>query len=131
MKVILDLPVQLTAEMGRKDMPLNHILQLAVGSIVELETIAGEPMDVPINGYLIAQGEVVVVNGRLGIGLTDVVSHSQRLRRLTRRRSFPKPVRPLRTLDTWNRAPDFPWPCANPHGSRSTRDTAACRPASG
>jgi flagellar motor switch protein FliN/FliY len=60
--MILDIPVQLTVELGRTRIPIKHILQLAQGSVVELETMAGEPMDVLVNGYLIAQGEVVVVN---------------------------------------------------------------------
>lgn len=79
---VLDVPLQLTAEMGRKRLQMKDVLNLAVGSIVELETVAGEPMDVLVNGFLIAQGEVVVVNDRFGIRLTDVVSPSQRLRRL-------------------------------------------------
>ena len=72
--MILDIPVQLTVELGRTRIPIKHILQLAQGSVVELETLAGEPMDVLVNGYLIAQGEVVVVNDKFGIRLTDIVT---------------------------------------------------------
>jgi flagellar motor switch protein FliN/FliY len=82
--MILDIPVQLTVELGRTRIPIKHILQLAQGSVVELETLAGEPMDVLVNGYLIAQGEVVVVNDKFGIRLTDVVTPSERLRRVSK-----------------------------------------------
>jgi flagellar motor switch protein FliN/FliY len=74
----------LTVELGRTRIPIKQILQLAQGSVVELETLAGEPMDVLVNGYLIAQGEVVVVNDKFGIRLTDIVTPSERLRRLSR-----------------------------------------------
>jgi flagellar motor switch protein FliN/FliY len=83
--MILDIPVQLTVELGRTRIPIKHILQLAQGSVVELEALAGEPMDVLVNGYLIAQGEVVVVNDKFGIRLTDIVTPSERMRRLSRR----------------------------------------------
>ena len=82
--MILDIPVQLTVELGRTRIPIKHILQLAQGSVVELETLAGEPMDVLVNGFLIAQGEVVVVNDKFGIRLTDIVTPSERMRRLSR-----------------------------------------------
>ena len=82
--MILDIPVQLTVELGRTRIPIKHILQLAQGSVVELDALAGEPMDVLVNGYLIAQGEVVVVNDKFGIRLTDVVTPSERLRRVSR-----------------------------------------------
>jgi flagellar motor switch protein FliN/FliY len=82
--LILDIPVQLTVELGRTRIPIKNILQLAQGSVVELETLAGEPMDVLVNGYLIAQGEVVVVNDKFGIRLTDIVTPSERMRRLGR-----------------------------------------------
>jgi flagellar motor switch protein FliN/FliY len=82
--MILDIPVQLTVELGRTRIPIKHILQLAQGSVVELEALAGEPMDVLVNGYLIAQGEVVVVNEKFGIRLTDIVTPSERMRRLSR-----------------------------------------------
>jgi len=84
LNMILDIPVQLTVELGRTRIPIKHILQLAQGSVVELETMAGEPMDVLVNGYLIAQGEVVVVNDKFGIRLTDIVTPSERMRRLSR-----------------------------------------------
>jgi flagellar motor switch protein FliN len=84
LNMILDIPVQLTVELGRTKIPIKHILQLAQGSVVELETLAGEPMDVLVNGYLIAQGEVVVVNDKFGIRLTDIVTPSERMRRLSR-----------------------------------------------
>ena len=82
--MILDIPVQLTVELGRTRIAIKNILQLAQGSVVELEAMAGEPMDVLVNGYLIAQGEVVVVNEKFGIRLTDIVTPSERMRRLSR-----------------------------------------------
>jgi flagellar motor switch protein FliN len=82
--MILDIPVQLTVELGRTRIPIKNILQLAQGSVVELETLAGEPMDVLVNGYLIAQGEVVVVNEKFGIRLTDIVTPSERVKRLSK-----------------------------------------------
>ena len=84
LNMILDIPVQLTVELGRTRIPIKHILQLAQGSVVELETMAGEPMDVLVNGFLIAQGEVVVVNDKFGIRLTDIVTPSERMRRLSK-----------------------------------------------
>ncbi len=82
--MILDIPVQLTVELGRTKMPIKNLLQLAQGSVVELAGMAGEPLDVLINGFLIAQGEVVVVNEKLGIRLTDIITPSERLRRLNK-----------------------------------------------
>ena len=82
--LILDIPVNLTVELGRTKIPIKHILQLAQGSVIELDALAGEPMDVLVNGCLIAQGEVVVVNEKFGIRLTDIVSPSERMRRLHR-----------------------------------------------
>jgi len=82
--MILDIPVQLTVELGRTRIPIKHILQLAQGSVVELDALAGEPMDVLVNGFLIAQGEVVVVNDKFGIRLTDIVTPSERMRRLSK-----------------------------------------------
>ena len=81
---ILDIPVQLTVELGRTKIAIKNLLQLAQGSVVELDGLAGEPMDVLVNGYLIAQGEVVVVNDKFGIRLTDVVTPSERLRRVSK-----------------------------------------------
>ncbi|HEY1057436.1 flagellar motor switch protein FliN [Limnobacter humi] len=80
--IILDIPVTLSVELGRTKIPIKHILQLAQGSVVELDGLAGEPMNVLVNGCLIAQGEVVVVNDRFGIRLTDIVTPSERLRKL-------------------------------------------------
>jgi flagellar motor switch protein FliN/FliY len=83
-KMVLDIPVQLSVELGRTRVSIKHILQLGQGSVVELDALAGEPMDVLVNGYLIAQGEVVVVNDKFGIRLTDVVTPSERLRRINK-----------------------------------------------
>lgn len=82
--MILDIPVQLTVELGRTKLTIKNLLQLAQGSVVELAGMAGEPLDVMINGFLIAQGEVVVVNDKLGIRLTDIITPSERLHRLNR-----------------------------------------------
>ena len=82
--MILDIPVQLTVELGRTKIAIKNLLQLAQGSVVELEGLAGEPMDVLVNGCLIAQGEVVVVNDKFGIRLTDIITPSERLRKLKR-----------------------------------------------
>lgn len=82
--LILDIPVTLTVELGRTKIPIKDILQLAQGSVIELDALAGEPMDVLVNGCLIAQGEVVVVNEKFGIRLTDIVTPSERMRRLNR-----------------------------------------------
>lgn len=81
---VLDVPVQLTAELGRTRITIKSLLQLSQGSIVELDGLAGEPMDVLINGYLIAQGEVVVVNDKFGIRLTDIITPSERIQKLNR-----------------------------------------------
>lgn len=78
---MMQIPVQLTAEVGRTRIPIRHILQLAQGSVVELETEADEPMDVLVNGHLIARGEVIVVNERFGIRLTGILPPSERVRR--------------------------------------------------
>jgi len=80
--MILDIPVQITVELGRTKITIKNLLQLAHGSVVELDAMAGEPMDVMVNGTLIAQGEVVVVNDKFGIRLTDIITPSERLRRL-------------------------------------------------
>jgi flagellar motor switch protein FliN/FliY len=81
---ILDIPVQLTVELGRTKIAIKNLLQLAQGSVVELDGMAGEPMDVLVNGCLIAQGEVVVVNDKFGIRLTDIISPAERIRKLNR-----------------------------------------------
>lgn len=80
--VILDIPVTLSMEIGRTRISIRNLLQLNQGSVVELDRLAGEPMDVMVNGTLVAHGEVVVVNERFGIRLTDVVSPSERVRKL-------------------------------------------------
>ncbi|MDQ3206449.1 MAG: flagellar motor switch protein FliN [Pseudomonadota bacterium] len=80
--VILDVSVSLSLEVGRTRIPIRNLLQLNQGSVVELERAAGEPLDVFVNGTLIAQGEVVVVNDRFGVRLTDVVSPAERIKRL-------------------------------------------------
>ncbi|BEP40752.1 MULTISPECIES: flagellar motor switch protein FliN [Variovorax] len=81
---VLDVPVQLTAEIGRTRITIKNLLQLSQGSVVELDGLAGQPLDVLINGYLIAQGEVVVVNEKYGIRLTDIVTPSERMQKLAR-----------------------------------------------
>lgn len=81
--LILDIPVQVTVELGRTKLPIRNLLQLAQGSVVELDGLAGEPMDVLVNGCLIAQGEVVVVNDKFGIRLTDIITPAERMRRLS------------------------------------------------
>jgi len=80
--VILDIPVTLSMEVGQTDIPISNLLQLTQGSVIELDRVAGEPLDVMVNGTLIAHGEVVVVNDRYGIRLTDVISPQERIRRL-------------------------------------------------
>lgn len=82
--LILDIPVQLTVELGRTKLAIKNLLQLAQGSVVELDGMAGEPMDVLVNGCLIAQGEVVVVNDKFGIRLTDIITPAERIRKLKR-----------------------------------------------
>ena len=80
--VILDVPVTLSMEVGRTRVPIRNLLQLNQGSVIELDRAAGEPLDVFVNGTLIAHGEVVVVNEKFGIRLTDVISPAERLRKL-------------------------------------------------
>jgi flagellar motor switch protein FliN/FliY len=80
--VILDVSVTLSLEVGRTRIPIRNLLQLNQGSVLELERAAGEALDVYVNGTLIAQGEVVVVNDRFGVRLTDVISPTERIRRL-------------------------------------------------
>ena len=82
--LILDIPVQLEVQLGRTKIAIKNLLQLAQGSVVELDGMAGEPMEVLVNGCLIAQGEVVVVNDKFGIRLTDVITPSERIRKLNR-----------------------------------------------
>ncbi|ASP40581.1 flagellar motor switch protein FliN [Bacterioplanes sanyensis] len=80
--VILDIPVRISMEVGSTQIPIRNLLQLNQGSVVELDRLAGEPLDVMVNGTLIAHGEVVMVNDKFGIRLTDVVSQSERIQRL-------------------------------------------------
>lgn len=82
MDLVLDIPVTISMEIGRGRIPIRNLLQLSQGSVVELDRLAGEPLDVLVNGTLIAQGEVVVVNDKYGIRLTDVISPSERIKRL-------------------------------------------------
>lgn len=84
--MIMDIPVQLSVELGRTRLTIKNILQLGQGSVVELDGLAGEPMDVYVNGYLIAQGEVVVVDEKYGIRVTDIITPSDRIARLNNRR---------------------------------------------
>jgi flagellar motor switch protein FliN/FliY len=83
-EMILDIPVQLTVELGRTRISIRNLLQLGHGSVVELDGMAGEPMDVLVNGTLIAQGEVVVVNEKFGIRLTDIITPTERMKKLKR-----------------------------------------------
>lgn len=80
--VILDIPVNISMEVGNTDINIRNLLQLNQGSVIELDRMAGEPLDVRVNGTLIAHGEVVVVNEKFGIRLTDVVSPSERIKKL-------------------------------------------------
>jgi flagellar motor switch protein FliN/FliY len=80
--VILDIPVSISMEVGNTQIPIRNLLQLNQGSVIELDRLAGEPLDVLVNGTLIAHGEVVMVNDKFGIRLTDVVSQSERIQKL-------------------------------------------------
>lgn len=82
--MILDIPVKLTVELGRTKMTIKELLRLSQGSVVALDGLAGEPLDILINGYLIAQGEVVVVADKYGVRITDIITPSERMRRLSR-----------------------------------------------
>ena len=82
LEVILDVPVTLSMEVGRTRIPIRNLLQLNQGSVVELDRAAGEPLDVFVNGTLVAHGEGVVVNEKFGIRITDVVSPAERIRKL-------------------------------------------------
>ena len=82
MDVILDIPVTISMEIGRTQISIRNLLQLNQGSVVELDRLAGEPMDVLVNGTLVAHGEVVVVNEKFGIRLTDVISSAERVKKL-------------------------------------------------
>ncbi|SFN63318.1 flagellar motor switch protein FliN/FliY [Izhakiella capsodis] len=82
--LIMDIPVKMTVELGRTKMTIKELLRLTQGSVVALDGLAGEPLDILINGYLIAQGEVVVVNDKYGVRITDIITPSDRMRRLSR-----------------------------------------------
>ena len=82
--LVLDVPVQVTVQLGRARMQIRNLLGLAYGSVVELDALAGDPLDVMVNGCLVAQGEVVIVNDRYGIRLTDIITPAERLRKLNR-----------------------------------------------
>ena len=82
--LILDIPVKLTVELGRTKMTIKELLRLSQGSVVSIDGMAGEPLDIMINGYLIAQGEVVVVADKYGVRITDIITPSERMRRLSR-----------------------------------------------
>lgn len=82
MEMILDIPVTLSVEIGRTKLNISNLLKLNQGSVVELDRLAGEPMDVIVNGTLVAHGEIVVVNEKFGIRLTDIISPSERVKKL-------------------------------------------------
>ncbi|MDX1801157.1 MAG: flagellar motor switch protein FliN [Marinobacter sp.] len=82
--VILDIPVTISMEVGNTQIPIRNLLQLNQGSVIELDRLAGEPLDVLVNGTLIAHGEVVMVNDKFGIRLTDVISPGERIKRLAK-----------------------------------------------
>ncbi|QFT86640.1 Flagellar motor switch protein FliN [Halomonas sp. THAF12] len=84
LEMIMDIPVKLTVELGRTKLTIKQLLELAQGSVIELEGLAGEPMDILINGYLIAQGEVVVVDDKYGIRITEIITPSERVQKLNR-----------------------------------------------
>lgn len=84
LNVVMDIPVKLSVELGRTRITIKQLLELAQGSVVELDGLAGEPMDIMINGYLVAQGEVVVVDDKYGIRITEVVTPSERVQKLNR-----------------------------------------------
>jgi flagellar motor switch protein FliN/FliY len=96
--LVLDIPVNVTVELGRAKMQIRNLLALSYGSVVELDVLAGEPLDVMVNGCLIAQGEVVIVNDRYGIRLTDIVTPTERLRKLNRYLAFQFPASQRRTI---------------------------------
>ena len=84
LEMIMDIPVKLTVELGRTKLTIKQLLELAQGSVIELEGLAGEPMDILINGYLIAQGEVVVIEDKYGIRITEIITPSKRIHKLNR-----------------------------------------------
>ena len=82
LEVIMDIPVDISVEIGRVPVPIRELLQYSKGSVVELERLVGDPLDVMVNGTLVAKGEVVVVNDKFGVRLTDVVSRAERVKNL-------------------------------------------------
>ncbi|WP_346797056.1 flagellar motor switch protein FliN [Halomonas sp. Bachu 37] len=84
LEMIMDIPVKLTVELGRTRLTIKQLLELAQGSVIELEGLAGEPMDILINGYLVAQGEVVVIEDKYGIRITEIITPSERIHKLNR-----------------------------------------------
>ncbi|WP_242458102.1 flagellar motor switch protein FliN [Halomonas sp. YLGW01] len=84
LEMIMDIPVKLSVELGRTRITIKQLLELAQGSVIELDGLAGEPMDILINGYLIAQGEVVVVEDKYGIRITEIITPSERVQKLNR-----------------------------------------------
>lgn len=84
LEMVMDIPVSLTVELGRTRITIKQLLELAQGSVIELDGLAGEPMDILINGYLIAQGEVVVVDDKYGIRVTEIITPSERVQKLNR-----------------------------------------------
>lgn len=84
LELIMDIPVNLSVELGRTKVTIKQLLELAQGSVVELDGLAGEPMNVHINGYLIAQGEVVVLDDKYGIRITEIVTPAERVQKLNR-----------------------------------------------
>ena len=84
LEMVMNIPVKLTVELGRTRITIKQLLELAQGSVIELEGLAGEPMDILINGYLIAQGEVVVVEDKYGIRITEIITPSERVQKLNR-----------------------------------------------
>ncbi|KGT89709.1 flagellar motor switch protein FliN [Erwinia sp. S63] len=84
LSLIMDIPVKMTVELGRTKMTIKELLRLSQGSVVTLDGLAGEPLDILINGYLIAQGEVVVVSDKFGIRITEIITPSERMHRLSR-----------------------------------------------
>ncbi|MFA5677504.1 MAG: flagellar motor switch protein FliN [Pseudomonas sp.] len=84
LEIVMDIPVKLNVELGRTRITIKQLLELAQGSVVELDGLAGDPMDILINGYLIAQGEVVVVDDKYGIRITDIITPSERVQKLNR-----------------------------------------------
>ena len=84
LSLIMDIPVKMSVELGRTKMTIKELLRLSQGSVVALDGLAGEPLDILINGYLIAQGEVVVVSDKFGIRITEIITPSERMHRLSR-----------------------------------------------